>query len=315
MNKKIIDISGFNTITDWKAVAGAVDGIIIRIGYRGYSAGNIKIDASFHKHIQGALNAGIPVGFYFMSQAVSKSEAYEEAEYCNSMLGVYSMMLPHEDDIHLYYDSELSNSSGTGRADNLTKQQRTAVCEAFCQRVEELGYRAGVYASTSWYKTHLNVADLTDYILWVAQYNKTCTATHRIDLWQYTNSGQIPGISGKVDISECYIAFGEGSGSAVPVDITRQSGYDCPYEEPAYTLYQGRYRMLADHVRWLQWQLVRLGYLPAVNEAGQDNIDGVFGRRTAAAVYGFQSEHPETYAGGMPDCKIGPMSREALKRL
>ena len=500
MNKKIIDVSCFNTVTDWAAVAEAVDGVVIRIGYRGYSAGNIKMDANFHKHTKGALSAGIPVSFYFMSQAVSEIEAFAEAKYCNDCIEEYSAMLPENKDIHVYYDSELSNDSGTGRADKLSRQQRTEICRAFCRGIELNEYRAGVYASTSWFKTHLNVADLTEYILWVAQYNKVCTATHRIDLWQYTSAGQITGIRGKVDISECYIPFGEGSGTApaklaqaqqtevtekqvrekivavmrgwiglkksdkshaviidtynsvtplprgykityqdaycaatvsaaaikagytdiMPVECscaklidqaksmgiwqendayvpapgdlisydwqdgadfprtdntgepdhvgviekirnntmtviegnlrgevarrtvtvggryirgficprydskasgneeqetTRQSGYDCPYAEPKYTLYQGRYGMLPEYIRWLQWQLVRLGYLAPQNEAGQDNIDGVFGKRTAAAVYGFQSEHPETYTTDTPDCKIGPLSRKLLKSL
>ncbi|MCM1104915.1 MAG: peptidoglycan-binding protein [Clostridium sp.] len=315
MAKKVIDVSYANTVTDWNAVAREVDGVVIRIGYRGYNIGVIKADVNFHKHIQGALGAGIPVGFYFMSQAVSEAEASAEAKYCADCISNYSMMLPQGDDIQIYYDSELSNSKGTGRADKLTKQQRTAICNAFCRRVEELGYRAGVYASTSWYRTHLDVSALTGYLLWVAQYNKTCTASHRIDLWQHTSSGRIAGISGDVDVSECYIAFGEGSGSATLTPASKVTGYDCPYAEPGCTLYQGRHGMAAEHVRWLQWQLVRLGYLTAKNEAGQDNIDGVFGRRTAAAVYGFQSEHPETYTTDTPDCRIGPKSREVLKRL
>lgn len=315
MTKKIIDVSYANTVTDWHAVGEQVDGAVIRIGYRGYSAGNIKIDANFHRHIQGALGALVSVGFYFMSQAVNEKEAEQEAEYCHECLANYSMMLPDSRDIHIYYDSELSNSKGTGRADKLTKQQRTAICAAFCRRVEELGYRAGVYASTSWYKTKLDVNVLVDYLLWVAQYNAACTATHRIDLWQYTSSGRIPGINGDVDISECYIAFGEGSGSTTLKPALRQTGHDCPYKEPIYTLYQNRYAMLPEYVRWLQWQLVRLGYLAAKNEAGQDNIDGVFGKRTAVAVYAFQAEHPETYTTFSPDCKIGPLSRAVLKRL
>ena len=503
MNKKIIDVSCFNTVTDWAAVAEAVDGVVIRIGYRGYSAGNIKMDANFHKHTKGALSAGIPVSFYFMSQAVSEIEAFAEAKYCNDCIEEYSAMLPENKDIHVYYDSELSNDSGTGRADKLSRQQRTEICRAFCRGIELNEYRAGVYASTSWFKTHLNVADLTEYILWVAQYNKVCTATHRIDLWQYTSAGQITGIRGKVDISECYIPFGEGSGTAPaklaqaqqtevtekqvrekivavmrgwiglkksdkshaviidtynsftplargykvtyqdaycaatvsaaairtgytdimpiecscrklieqaqrmgiwvendaympePADLilydwqdwadfprtdnkgepdhvgmvekirnntitiiegnmsggivgrrtvaingryirgyicphyeskadgndkeqgtTRQSGYDCPYKEPTYTLYQGQVgTKMPEYTRWLQWQLVRLGFLPAKNEKGQDNIDGVFGRRTATAVYVFQSEFPETYTTDTPDLKIGPLSRKVLKSL
>lgn len=207
MSKKFIDISYANTVSDWNAVARNVDGVIIRIGYRGYSAGNIKPDAKFDKHIQGALSAGIPVGFYFMSQAVNETEAEQEADYCCDQLVNYSMMLPDCRDIQIYYDSEYSNNKKTGRADKLTKQQRTAVCRAFCRKIEEYCYRAGVYASKSWYESHLIASELTDYIMWVAQYNKVCTATCRVDMWQYTSNGNVSGVNGRVDISECYIDF------------------------------------------------------------------------------------------------------------
>lgn len=201
MNKKYIDISYANTVTNWDLVRKNVDGAIIRVGYRGYSVGIIKKDAKFDKHVAAAVSAGVPLGFYFMSQAVTEREAIEEADYCHEQTKSYKFDMP------IFYDSELSNPKGNGRADNLTAAQRTTICKAFCNRIKQHGMRAGVYASTSWYRLRLNVADLTDYILWVAQYYNKCTANHRIDMWQYTSQGTIPGIAGNVDISECYIDF------------------------------------------------------------------------------------------------------------
>lgn len=201
MNKKYIDISYANTVANWGLVRTSVDGVIIRIGYRGYSAGNIKKDAKFDMHVAAALSAGVPVGFYFMSQAINEQEAIEEADYC------YKQTKAYEFDMPIVYDSEKSNPNGNGRADNLSKERRTAICKAFCDRIQQHGMKAGVYASTSWYKTHLNVSELLDYFIWVAQYNKKCTATHRVDAWQYTSNGTIPGVSGRVDVSECYIDF------------------------------------------------------------------------------------------------------------
>ncbi|MDE5818043.1 MAG: glycoside hydrolase family 25 protein [Lachnospiraceae bacterium] len=202
MNKKYIDISYANTVTNWDLVRKNVDGVIIRVGYRGYSAGNIKEDAKFATNIKCAAACNIPIGAYFMSQAINNVEAEAEADYCYEKLKKYNIVLP------VCYDSELSNPKGNGRADNLTIAQRTAICKAFCDRIQQHGMRAGVYASTSWFKSYLNVADLNDYILWVAQYNPKCTATHRVDMWQYTSRGSISGIAGNVDISECYIEFG-----------------------------------------------------------------------------------------------------------
>lgn len=201
MSEKYIDISYANTVKDWNKVKSNVDGVFIRVGYRGYTVGVIKEDAKFAENIKCASAVGIPLGAYFMSQAISPAEAEKEADYCYEQLKNYNITLP------VVYDSELSNQKGGGRADKLTSALRTAICKAFCNRIRQHGMMAGVYASTSWYKSHLNVADLTDYILWVAQYNVKCTATHRVDMWQYTSSGSIPGIAGKVDISECYIEF------------------------------------------------------------------------------------------------------------
>ncbi|PXV85924.1 glycosyl hydrolase family 25, partial [Lachnotalea glycerini] len=93
----------------------------------------------------------------------------------------------------------------------LNKVQRTAICKAFCNRIEELGYQSGVYASTSWFKSNLDVSQLLDYYVWVAQYASTCTATHRTDMWQYTSKGSMAGISGNVDISHCYTNLGNTS--------------------------------------------------------------------------------------------------------
>lgn len=201
MSKKYIDISYANTVTNWDLVRKNVDGVFIRVGYRGYLVGIIKEDVKFETNIKCAASCNIPIGAYFMSQAISEKEAEEEADYCYDRLKNYDIKLP------IIYDSELSNQKGNGRADRLTKSQRTAICRAFCNRIIAHGLKAGVYASTSWYKSRLNVSDLTDYILWVAQYNTKCTATHRVDMWQYTSSGNIPGIEGRVDISECYIEF------------------------------------------------------------------------------------------------------------
>lgn len=201
MSRKYIDISYANTVQDWGKVKPAVEGVFIRIGYRGYSAGNIKKDAKFDMHVAAALSAGVPVGFYFMSQAINEQEAIEEADYCYGKIKDYNIVLP------VIYDSEKSNNKGNGRADNLSKERRTAICKAFCDRIKQNGLKAGVYASTSWYKTHLNVSELLNYFIWVAQYNSKCTATHRVDAWQYTSNGTIPGVSGRVDISECYVDF------------------------------------------------------------------------------------------------------------
>lgn len=200
--KKVGDFSQYNSISNYSVLGGHFDGVIVRIGYRGYTAGVIKEDALFRRHMAGLIQAGIPYGFYFMSQAVTESEAMAEADFCYECTKEYKPEYP------TYYDSELSNQKGGGRADGLNRKERTAMAKAFCQRMAELGRTAGVYASKAWFQERLCARELTDYSLWVAQYNRVCNYTLTpYDMWQYTSDYRIPGLSSRFDRSFCYTDF------------------------------------------------------------------------------------------------------------
>lgn len=203
--KNIGDISKYNAVSNYSLLRNHFDGVIVRVGYRGYAAGTIKEDTLFKKHMAGLENAGIPYGFYFMSQAVTESEAIAEAEYCRELTREYHPEYP------FYYDSELSNPKGNGRADDLSKSDRTNIAKAFCKRLTEIGLPAGVYASKSWFQEKLNAAELASYSIWVAQYNSRCGYTLTpYDMWQYTSKYQIPGLSCYFDRSYCYKDFSSG---------------------------------------------------------------------------------------------------------
>lgn len=214
--RNIGDISKYNVIRNYPLLKYHFDGVIVRIGYRGYSAGVIKEDARFREHMKGLTENGIPYGFYFMSQAVTESEAAAEAEYCYGMTKDYDPAYP------TYYDSELSNPKGNGRADKLSRADRTDIAKAFCRRMEELGRRAGVYASKSWFETKLYAAELAGYSIWVAQYNPVCGYKETAyDMWQHTSCYRIPGLDTKFDKSYCYAEPKEsvvGSGTKAPVN-------------------------------------------------------------------------------------------------
>lgn len=191
----MIDVSQYNGVIDWEKVVA--DAVIIRAGYRGYSAGTIKQDARFLENLRGVKQNGIPFGLYFMSQAITESEAAAEALFCLEAVKDSKPALP------IFYDSEFSGKPGnTGRADDLTKEQRTAMCVRFCETIKEGGREPGIYASKAWFSDHLIPALLRPYTIWVAQYNKQCTLTV-LDwkYWQYTSKGSVPGINGNVDIS------------------------------------------------------------------------------------------------------------------
>jgi len=198
MGAVYIDVSQYNGKINWDMVDA--DGVFIRVAYRGYSAGVIKADAMAEENLQGATKAGIPIGLYFMSQAVSESEAAAEALYCLEITKRYKVVLP------IVFDCEYSGEKDKkGRADNLTKQQRTNMIRRFCGTIKEGGFKAGVYSSTSWYTSNLMSTQLKGkgYFIWCAQYNNECKLKV-IDwhLWQYTSKGRVNGIGTFVDLSK-----------------------------------------------------------------------------------------------------------------
>lgn len=192
-----IDVSKWNKDIDWEKVKKAgVEFAIIRCGYRGSSTGSLVIDPYFEKNIKGAQTAGINVGIYFFTQAVTDVEAVEEASMVLSLIKNYHITYP------VFIDTE--GAGGSGRADNLDVEKRTLVCKAFCDTIESGGYSAGVYASKNWYNNRIDAEELEDYAIWLAEYRKIPTYEGYYDMWQYTSKGQIDGIQGNVDLNVSY---------------------------------------------------------------------------------------------------------------
>ena len=197
-----IDVSKYQSGLDWNKIKkSGVSFVIIRIGYRGYgAAGNLVKDPMFEEHFTNARNAGLKVGVYFFTQAVNEAEAQEEAEACNWALNGRMLDYP------IFYDTEASTApGGTGRADGLGAEDRTKCAIAFCERVKELGYKPGVYASTTWYRKRVNYNTLRSrYTIWNAHYGVSSSPIG-CDLWQGTKKARINGYSGDLDANISYI--------------------------------------------------------------------------------------------------------------
>lgn len=197
-----IDVSKYQSGLDWdKIKKSGVSFVIIRIGYRGYgAAGNLVKDPMFEEHFTNARNAGLKVGVYFFTQAVNEAEAQEEAEGCNWALNGRMLDYP------IFYDTEASTApGGTGRADGLGVEDRTKCAIAFCERVKELGYKPGVYASTTWYRKRVNYNTLRSrYTIWNAHYGVSSSPIG-CDMWQGTRTAHINGYSGELDANISYI--------------------------------------------------------------------------------------------------------------
>ena len=196
-----IDVSKYQSNIDWNKVKKAgVNFVIIRIGYRGYGAsGTLVQDPMFEEHFTNARNAGLKVGVYFFTQAMTEDEAREEAQGCNWVLNGRKLDYP------IYYDTEASTSpNGTGRADGLGKEDRTKCAIAFCEEVKSLGYKPGVYASTTWFRKRVDLDALRKYTIWNAHYGVSSSPID-CDMWQGTEKARINGYSGELDANISYM--------------------------------------------------------------------------------------------------------------
>lgn len=192
-----IDVSKWQKRIDWDRVKrSGVEFAIIRCGYRGSSTGVLVEDPMFRENIEGAKAAGIKVGVYFYTQATNDVEAVEEASMVASLLKEYELDYP------AFIDTE--STGGNGRADGLPKDLRTKVCVAFCETIKSCGYDAGVYASRSWFYNNLNADELSEYVIWDAEYRNSPIYTGDYKLWQYTSNGMIDGITTRVDLNISY---------------------------------------------------------------------------------------------------------------
>ncbi|MBR2415060.1 MAG: glycoside hydrolase family 25 protein [Clostridia bacterium] len=191
-----IDVSSYQEEIDWHAVKN--DGItfaFIRVGYRGYgSEGKICEDEMFKRNIQGALNAGLRVGVYFFSQAISVEEALEEAEFTLSLIQGYPLAYPVVFDWERYSIEE-------SRTYNTESEVITACAKAFCDRIMQAGYRPMIYLNCDLGYYDYDLETLSDYDCWLAQYNDKPTYYYHYTIWQYTKSGTVAGINGTVDMN------------------------------------------------------------------------------------------------------------------
>ncbi|MBQ7595773.1 MAG: InlB B-repeat-containing protein [Clostridia bacterium] len=198
VDKKVVDISQWNNIIDWSKLSSSVDGAILRIGYRGSQTHKIAEDKLFYEHYTNAAKYSVPVGCYFYTYAYSVADAVEEAKWIISTIKKYNCRF----EMPIYFDFEAEILQGM-----LNNRLRTDMAKAFCKTLADEGFYAGIYANKYWATSLLYMNELSDYTVWLAQYNTTCTYNGTYDMWQYTDSGAVDGVKGKVDISKCYVDF------------------------------------------------------------------------------------------------------------
>ena len=196
-----IDVSVHQGEIDWDEVkAAGFDFVMMRCGNRGYVTGLIAEDANFKANIRGALDAGLEVGVYFFSQALTEDEALEEAEFVIELLDGYDISFP------VAFDWEIVNDpdGDTPRTSYLDPEQLTNNFLVFAQRLEMEGYTPAVYSNKKTAVWKYDLARIQDYDLWYAEYNDLPGLPYKWEMWQYSSKGNVPGINGSVDLNICF---------------------------------------------------------------------------------------------------------------
>ena len=196
-----IDVSYHQGKIDWEAVAAdGIDFAIIRCGYRDYGAGALHEDKRFRENVAGARAAGLDVGIYFFSQALSVAEALEEAEYTLKLIDGYDITFP------VIFDWEQMTDAGSRSAKPDWKTV-TDCTVAFCDAMAAAGYTPMTYFNVSMAYLHLDMSRIDAYPAWLAWYHETPGYIYDYQMWQYSSTGRVAGIGTNVDMDICFVNF------------------------------------------------------------------------------------------------------------
>ena len=192
-----VDVSYHQQSIDFEQLkTSPVEFMMVRCGYRGYTEGGLIQDEKFEEYAQACNDNDIPLGVYFFTQAVTEEEALAEADYVINLISKYKISYPVAFDTEYVQDKE----ARTNKAE-LSKEELSRICIAFCERIKEAGYYPIIYASENWMRRSLDLTMLTDYDFWAPQYLEENDFLYDFTIWQYTEHGSIAGISEDVDLN------------------------------------------------------------------------------------------------------------------
>ena len=197
---KGIDVSKWNGRIDWKKVKKAgIDFCIIRTGY------SKTVDHKFKYNIEEAIENGLQIGVYHFSYATTNAKAKEEAEFCLELIKPYKKYIT----LGVWFDYEYDSVNYSRRYGVYpTKKSVTSLAKTFCSTVEKNGYSTGIYTNLDFSSNYFTKEVLDKYPTWVAVWGKM-NYHGKYVMWQYTDSGRVDGIHGKVDMNIFYYRGGE----------------------------------------------------------------------------------------------------------
>lgn len=271
MSKKVIDVSSFQGYIDWKKVkASGIQGAVLKIIRK-----DLTPDRQFENNWKGCEEASIPIiGVYNYSYATTVNKAKTDAQKVIDILAGRKAKV--------WLDVEDVSQQGMGAT-------LAEVIKAYQKQIELAGLEFGIYTGLSFYNRNLKpYAREFRCNFWIARYpsnhvvevssnpmaNKKPVLASTLEGWQYSSKGRIPGIKGDVDLNLWYGDFA----------VNNSDKEKNPYPVPKRLLSLKPTRLFGEDIKWVQYHLIRLKFLPGKNTKGYNNIDGIFGKATETAV-------------------------------
>lgn len=196
-----VDISKTQDYVDFLELKRAgIEFVMLRLGQRGYSSGEITLDEYFMDNWKRATEAGLDVGVYFFSQAVTVEEAEEEAQFVVDTISGNELQYPV-----VFAMDEIPNE--VARIDSLDKMERTNIALAFMDVIRKNGYFPMFYGDKEWLIQKLSLGSMTGYDVWLSEEKDIPDYPYQFAMWQYTTHGSIAGIAGDANLNICFIDY------------------------------------------------------------------------------------------------------------
>lgn len=197
------DISKYHDYVDFvKLKKAGVNYVMLRVGARGYGSGQLMLDDYFTDNIKRATDAGLYVGVYFFSQAITKEEAVEEAEMVIEYVKDYKITYP------VAFDMEFIEND-TSRIDNLSRDEKTTIAKEFLETIKAAGYKPMIYGNKEWLIKRVDLSKLSNYDIWLSQTGDIPDYPYRFTMWQYSTTASLDGIAGYANLNISFIDYSE----------------------------------------------------------------------------------------------------------
>ena len=200
-----VDISKHNGTVNFRSMkAAGIDYVMIRLGARGYSTGQLSLDDNFVENIEDAIDAGLDIGVYFYSQAVTLEEATQEANF------VVQNLAPYKEHINypVAFDME-SVPNDKARIDGLSREDKTSISAAFLIGMQAAGYIPMIYGNKEWLIKNIDLAQLQNYDVWLSEDEDIPDYPYQYTMWQYTTTGVLNGVTGDANLNICFVSYSD----------------------------------------------------------------------------------------------------------